>query len=178
MLVLNLWLSGFASQPCMFIDVNGANKEIDMKVLELSKTDPLGNELKTIDTKLWFKLCCLLHLKLLFLHWISIHRVLVYKSLWMESTRTSLEDGLWFFSFYINARVKKKRLYLLFLDLSNFLYAHLVVLLLFFLAIGCLRSEEEAGDEYQWREFRFEFEEEVKDVEAFSYQLVGMEQVH
>lgn len=74
--------------------------------------------------------------------------------------------------------MKKKRLYLLFLDLSNFLYAHLVVLLLFFLAIGCLRSEEEAGDEYQWREFRFEFEEEVKDVEAFSYQLVGMEQVH
>lgn len=50
----------------MFIDVIGANKEIDMKVLELSKTDPLGNELKTIDTKLWFKLCCLLHLKLLF----------------------------------------------------------------------------------------------------------------
>ncbi|KAF3585701.1 hypothetical protein F2Q69_00032447 [Brassica cretica] len=42
--------------------------------------------------------------------------------------------------------------------------------------LGKVPSEEEGGDEYQWREFRFEFEEEVKDVEAFCQQLVEMEQ--
>lgn len=42
--------------------------------------------------------------------------------------------------------------------------------------LGKVPSEEEAGDEYQWREFRFQFEEEVKDVEAFCHQLMEMEQ--
>lgn len=45
-----------------------------------------------------------------------------------------------------------------------------------FKLLGKVPSEEDAGDEYQWREFRFEFEEEVKDVEAFCHQLVEMEQ--
>ena len=42
--------------------------------------------------------------------------------------------------------------------------------------LGKVPGEEEGGDEYQWREFRFEFEEEMKDVEAFCQQLVEMEQ--
>lgn len=46
-----LWLSGFLLSSCMFIDPNGATKEIDLKVLELSKADPLGNETKDI----WFQ---------------------------------------------------------------------------------------------------------------------------
>ncbi|KFK37838.1 hypothetical protein AALP_AA3G035700 [Arabis alpina] len=45
-----------------------------------------------------------------------------------------------------------------------------------FYLLGKVPSEEEGGDEYQWREFRFEFEEEVKDVEAFCHQLMEMEQ--
>lgn len=35
----------------MFIDPNGATNEIDLKVLELSKADPLGNGTKDI----WFQ---------------------------------------------------------------------------------------------------------------------------
>ncbi|CAN6895448.1 unnamed protein product [Brassica oleracea] len=121
----------FVPSSCMFIDANGANKEIDLKVLELSKADPLG------------------------------------------AWSTNLVDG-------INKNESRRRALILFclyyLDI-NARDAYMVSLdTKGFELLGKVPSEEEGGDEYQWREFRFEFEEEVKDVEAFCQQLVEMEQ--
>ncbi|KAF8050414.1 hypothetical protein N665_1967s0002 [Sinapis alba] len=121
----------FVPSSCMFIDANGANKEIDLKVLELSKADPLG------------------------------------------AWSTNLVDG-------INKDESRRRALILFclyyLDI-NARDAYMVsVDTKGFDLLGKVPSEEEAGDEYQWREFRFQFEEEVKDVEAFCHQLVEMEQ--
>ncbi|KAL0817989.1 hypothetical protein Bca101_074433 [Brassica carinata] len=121
----------FVPSSCMFIDANGANKEIDLKVLELSKADPLG------------------------------------------AWSTNLVDG-------INKNESRRRALILFclyyLDI-NARDAYMVSLdTKGFELLGKVPSEEEAGDAYQWREFRFEFEEELKDVEAFCHQLVEMEQ--
>ncbi|CDY50876.1 BnaA05g37370D [Brassica napus] len=121
----------FVPSSCMFIDANGANREIDLKVLELSKADPLG------------------------------------------AWSTNLVDG-------INKNESRRRALILFclyyLDI-NARDAYMVsVDTKGFDLLGKVPSEEEAGDEYQWREFRFEFEEEMKDVEAFCHQLVEMEQ--
>ncbi|KAG5399238.1 hypothetical protein IGI04_021052 [Brassica rapa subsp. trilocularis] len=121
----------FVPSSCMFIDANGANREIDLKVLELSKADPLG------------------------------------------AWSTNLVDG-------INKDESRRRALILFclyyLDI-NARDAYMVsVDTKGFDLLGKVPSEEEAGDEYQWREFRFEFEEETKDVEAFCHQLVEMEQ--
>jgi|APAra0007618257_1042622.scaffolds.fasta_scaffold01467_13 hypothetical protein len=73
----------------MFIDPNGT-KEIDLKVLELSKPDPLGNETKDI----WFQTIdkVLLFLKLFALD--SKSQGLGRQNLWMESIRTNQEDEL------------------------------------------------------------------------------------
>ncbi|CAN6889349.1 unnamed protein product, partial [Brassica oleracea] len=121
----------FVPSSCMFIDGNGANKEIDLKVLELSKADPLG------------------------------------------AWSTNLVDG-------INKNESRRRALILFclyyLDI-NARDAYMVSLdIKGFDLLGKVPGEEEGGDEYQWREFRFEFEEETKDVEAFCHQLVEMEQ--
>uniref|UniRef100_A0A1J3I2R6 DUF2470 domain-containing protein n=1 Tax=Noccaea caerulescens TaxID=107243 RepID=A0A1J3I2R6_NOCCA len=121
----------FVPSSCMFVDPNGAKKEVDLKVLELSKADPLGAwSLKLVD---------------------GINR--------NESRRRALILFCLYY-LYINARDA----YMVSVDKKGFDL------------LGKVPSEEEAGDEYQWREFRFEFEEDVKDVEAFCLQLVEMEQ--
>ncbi|XP_023642562.1 uncharacterized protein LOC17890688 isoform X2 [Capsella rubella] len=121
----------FVPSSCMFIDPNGATKEIDLKVLELSKADPLGIwSTKFVD---------------------GINK--------NESRRRAL---ILFCLYYLD--VNARDAYMVSVDKKGFKL------------LGKVPSEEEAGDEYQWREFRFEFEEEVKDVEAFCHQLVEMEQ--
>jgi hypothetical protein len=120
----------FVPSSCMFIDPNGT-KEIDLKVLELSKPDPLG----TWSTKLVD----------------GINK--------NESRRRAL---ILFCLYFLD--INARDAYMVSVDRKGF---HL---------LGKVPSEQEAGDEYQWREFRFEFEEEVKDVEAFCHQLVEMEQ--
>lgn len=81
---------GCIVSSCMFIDANGANKEIDLKVLELSKADPLGNELKRLLISKYGSssvLCCL--------RWFSFNpQGPGLQILWMESTRTNPEDVL------------------------------------------------------------------------------------
>lgn len=73
----------------MFIDANGANREIDLKVLELSKADPLGNELKRLLISKYGSS------SVLCLRWFSSNpQGLGLQILWMESTRMNLEDGL------------------------------------------------------------------------------------
>ena len=73
----------------MFIDANGANKEIDLKVLELSKADPLGNELKRLLISKYGST------SVLCLRWFSFNpQGPGLQILWMESTRTNREDGL------------------------------------------------------------------------------------
>ncbi|KAL9290238.1 putative FMN-binding split barrel, hem oxygenase HugZ-like superfamily [Arabidopsis thaliana] len=120
----------FVPSSCMFIDPNGT-KEIDLKVLELSKPDPLGNwSTKLVD---------------------GINK--------NESRRRAL---ILFCLYFLD--INARDAYMVSVDRKGF---HL---------LGKVPSEQEAGDEYQWREFRFEFEEEVKDVEAFCHQLVEMEQ--
>ncbi|CAH8386185.1 unnamed protein product [Eruca vesicaria subsp. sativa] len=121
----------FVPSSCMFIDANGTNKEIDLKVLELSKADPLGAwSTNLVD---------------------GINK--------NESRRQAL---ILFCLYYLD--INARDAYMVSVDTKGFYL------------LGKVPSEEEAGDEYQWREFRFEFEEEVKDVEAFCHQLVEMEQ--
>uniref|UniRef100_A0A1J3E4K3 DUF2470 domain-containing protein n=1 Tax=Noccaea caerulescens TaxID=107243 RepID=A0A1J3E4K3_NOCCA len=121
----------FVPSSCMFVDPNGAKKEVDLKVLELSKADPLGAwSLKLVD---------------------GINR--------NESRRRAL---ILFCLYYLD--INARDAYMVSVDKKGFDL------------LGKVPSEEEAGDEYQWREFRFEFEEDVKDVEAFCLQLVEMEQ--
>ncbi|CAH2055147.1 unnamed protein product [Thlaspi arvense] len=122
----------FVPSSCMFIDPNGDKKEIDLKVLELSKADPLGVwSTKLVD---------------------GINK--------NESRRRAL---ILFCLYYLD--INARDAYMVSVDKNGFDL------------LGKVPSEEVAGDEYQWREFRFEFEEEVKDVAAFCHQLVGMEEV-
>ncbi|KAJ4892839.1 Uncharacterized protein Rs2_19633 [Raphanus sativus] len=121
----------FVPSSCMFIDANGANREIDMKVLELSKADPLGAWSTNIVD--------------------GINKD--------ESRRRAL---ILFCLYYLD--INARDAYMVSVDTKGFDL------------LGKVPSEEEAGDEYQWREFRFQFEEEVKDVEAFCHQLMEMEQ--
>ncbi|CAN8260505.1 unnamed protein product [Cochlearia groenlandica] len=121
----------FVPSSCMLIDPNGARKEIDLKVLELSKADPLGAwSSKLVD---------------------GINK--------NESRRRAL---ILFCLYYLD--INARDAYMVSVDKKGFDL------------LGKVPNEEEAEDQYQWREFRFEFEEEVKDVEAFCNQLVEMEQ--